>query len=373
MKRVVVTGAEGFLGRNLMARLKAMDGCEAVGVDVGTESGEFERVLGECDVVYHLAGVNRPGDEGEFERVNAGLTGWMVERLRAMGRRPRVVFASSIQAELGNAYGRSKRAAEEILLGWAGDGGGVARVYRLKNLFGKWSRPNYNSVVATFCYNAANGLPLVVNDGGRVLELSYVDDVVGAFLGELEGVGETGMAGAEGIASFRVTVGELAARVEEIAESAGSLMVPDLSDRFTACLRATYLSYVPAGGRETRLTVRRDERGSLAEFVKSRQGGQIFVSRTAPGVTRGNHYHHTKTEKFFVVEGEGVVRMRRVDGEEVEEYRVSGKEYQVVDIPPGYTHSIENVGEGEMVTLFWASEVFEPERPDTYFVPVVEG
>ncbi|MCL4841088.1 MAG: NAD-dependent epimerase/dehydratase family protein [Bryobacteraceae bacterium] len=358
MTSVLVTGARGFLGRNLVARLRMTAGVEVWGVD---EGDDMWGPLREAEVVYHLAGVNRPKEEGEFERVNAGLTRALVEKLEEWGRRPLVVFASSIQAELENAYGRSKRAAEEVLAGW----GGPVRVYRLKNLFGKFSRPNYNSVVATFCHKAARGEELEVHDGGRELELSYVDDVVDAMVGEMRG--EAGAVG-----SFRVTVGELAERIRAIAESRKTLVVPDMGDRLTVCLRATYLSYVPAAEREVRLEVRRDERGSLAEFLKTEGAGQIFVSRTAPGVTRGNHYHETKTEKFFVVEGEGLLKMRRVDGEEVEEYRLSGGAYQVVDIPPGWTHSITNVGEGEMVTLFWASEIFDPGRPDTYFL-AVEG
>jgi UDP-2-acetamido-2,6-beta-L-arabino-hexul-4-ose reductase len=354
--KVLVTGAKGFLGRNLMMRLQTMPEVEATGVDAGDA---WEEGLREAEVVFHLAGVNRPQDEEEFERVNVGMTREMVERLVAWGRSPRVVFASSIQAQLDNPYGKSKRRAEEVLAEW----GGPVRVHRLRNLFGKFSRPNYNSVVATFCHNAAHGLGLEVHDGGRELELSYVDDVVEAMVGEMAGQERE-------IPYFRVSVGELARRIAEIRDSRKTLVLPDLEDRLTVCLRATYLSYVPAAEREVRLDVKRDARGSLAEFVKTAGAGQIFVSRTAPGVTRGNHYHETKTEKFFVVEGEGLLQMRRVDGTEVEEYRLRGEDYQVVDIPPGWTHSITNVGTGEMVTLFWASEIFDPQRPDTYFLAV---
>jgi UDP-2-acetamido-2,6-beta-L-arabino-hexul-4-ose reductase len=253
---------------------------------------------------------------------------------------------------------------------FAAQTGAPVLIYRLKNTFGKWCRPNYNSVVATFCHNIANDLPIQISDPDRELDLVYVDDVVNAFLAEL--ALETGSSGSREIPSYRLTLGDLAGRIQSFQDMRANLLIPDFTLRFNQQLYATYLSYVPDEDRRHQLQIKADQRGCLSEFVKSAHFGQLFVSRTKPGVTRGNHYHHTKSEKFFVVEGEAVIRMRHVERREVVEYRVCGEALQVIDVPPGYTHSIENIGPGDMVTLFWASEIFDPDRPDTYFLPVLE-
>jgi UDP-2-acetamido-2,6-beta-L-arabino-hexul-4-ose reductase len=226
--------------------------------------------------------------------------------------------------------------------------------------------------VATFCYNIANDLAIRVSDPEAVVDLVYVDDVVEAFLRELApaSAAESARVDCAGMPSHALTLGELAGTIQSFRAMRESLLTPDLSILFNRQLYATYLSYVPDDARETRLQAKRDQRGSLAEFLKSEAAGQIFLSRTMPGVVRGNHYHHTKTEKFFVVEGEGLLKMRQIQGSEVIEYRLNGGDYQVVDIPPGFTHSIQNVGDGEMVTLFWASEIFDANRPDTYYLEV---
>jgi UDP-2-acetamido-2,6-beta-L-arabino-hexul-4-ose reductase len=236
-------------------------------------------------------------------------------------------------------------------------------------LFGKWCRPNYNSVTATFCHNIAKDLPIAVSDPAREVELSYVDDVATAFLAEIDGRQARSEAGAE-IPRYHIQLGDLAGRLQAFHEMRTTLTLPDFADWFNRALYATYLSYVPPVARGHNLEIKSDARGSLAEFIKEKHFGQIFVSRTKPGVTRGNHYHHTKTEKFFVVEGEGLIRMRAIEGGPVEAYSVTGSAYRVIDIPPGFTHSISNVGTEEMVTLFWSSEIFDPNRPDTYYLPV---
>jgi len=369
MTRVVITGVAGFLGRNLRARLATIQGVEVAGFDLGADAAQLTAALGECDVVFHLAGVNRPRDIGEYDAGNRGATAELCAQLTALGRRPKIVFSSSIQAELENPYGVSKREAEKELRRFAAETGAEIRVCRLKNVFGKWSRPNYNSVVATFCHNIANDLPIEISDPQRELELAYVDDVVEAFVAELPGQ----QAEAGEIPSYTLTLGELAGRIQAYHEMRTTLTLPDFSERFSQQLYATYLSYLPAERLEEQLTSHEDQRGSLAEFIKSANFGQIFVSRTKPGITRGNHYHHTKTEKFFVVEGEAAIRLRQIERTEVVEYHVRGERYQIVNIAPGYTHSIENVGNGELVTVFWASEVFDADRPDTYFEPVLQS
>jgi UDP-2-acetamido-2,6-beta-L-arabino-hexul-4-ose reductase len=367
--RILITGGHGFLGRNLAVHLHERKDCVVRIFDRENSIEDLKRWLIEADVIFHLAGVNRPKDPSEFENGNAGLTEQLCEFLREGRRSPKIVFSSSIQAGLDNPYGASKAKAESTLRQFAAKTGACVRIYRLKNLFGKWCRPNYNSVTATFCYNIANDLPIVVSDTTNELALNYIDDVITAFLSELDGPQAKGEAGAD-IPSYRIQLSDLAGRIQTFHEMRSTLTLPDFSDLFNRALYATYLSYVPLAEREHKLEIKSDARGSLAEFIKQRNFGQIFVSRTKPGITRGNHYHHTKTEKFFVVEGSGLIRMRVVESGPVEEYHVTGSEYQVIDIPPGFTHSITNVGTREMVTLFWSSEMFDPNHPDTYYLPV---
>jgi UDP-2-acetamido-2,6-beta-L-arabino-hexul-4-ose reductase len=357
------------LGRNLAAHLLECKDCETTIYDQKNSAEDLKKWLLEADVIFHLAGVNRPRDPADFERGNTRLTEQMCQFLHENGRSPKIVFSSSIQAQLDNPYGASKAKAENALREFAAETGAPVRIYRLKNLFGKWCRPNYNSVTATFCHNIANDLPITVSDPARKLELSYVDDVVAAFLAEIAGRQTGCEAGAE-IPSYDIQLGDLAGRIQALHEMRTTLTLPDFADWFNRALYATYLSYLPLATMRHNLEIKSDARGSLAEFIKQKHFGQIFVSRTKPGVTRGNHYHHTKTEKFFVVEGDGLIRMRSVEGGPVEEYSVTGNAYQVIDIPPGFTHSITNVGRREMVTLFWSSEMFDPNCPDTYYLPV---
>jgi UDP-2-acetamido-2,6-beta-L-arabino-hexul-4-ose reductase len=366
VKNVLITGGRGFLGRNLAAHLSARTDCQTWVFDQEDCAADLRKWLNAAEVVFHLAGVNRPQITEEFEVGNAGLTRDICRILRELGRAPVIVMSSSVQAELDNPYGVSKRHAEDALREFAAQSGARVCIYRLKNVFGKWCRPNYNSVVATFCHNIANDLPIQMSDPDREMELVCVDDVVEAFLVELRGP-----IGGRDIPSYSLTLGDLAGRIQSFHDMRTSLFTPDFAVRFNQQLYATYLSYVPEEVRRQQLDIKSDQRGGLAEFIKSKHFGQIFISRTRPGITRGNHYHHTKTEKFFVVEGEGVIRMRQIETPEVLEYRVRGEAFQVIDIPPGYTHSIENIGSGDMVTLFWASEIFNPDLPDTYFLPVL--
>ncbi len=373
--RILVTGARGFVGRNLVQALRLRADVELFEYDLGFPEQPFCDALTRADVVFHLAGVNRPPTPEQYEAGNAGFTEEICNRLAAAGRAPAIVLASSIQAELDNPYGRSKLHAEECLRRFSETSGARVTIFRWTNLFGKWCRPNYNSVTATFCHNVAHGLPLQISDPSRELELAYIDDVVAALLGAIEiddDKDHERVALAQVHPTYRVTLGALAAAVQSFRDSRMNLLLPDMSDRFTRCLYATYLSYLPENEFAYPLDIKSDNRGELAEFLKSPAFGQIFVSRTKPGITRGNHFHHTKVEKFFVVEGEGIIRFRHIESDEIIEYPVSGKEFRVVDIPPGYTHSIENVGAGEMVVLFWADEVFDPTHPETYFAKVLQ-
>ncbi len=378
MTAVLITGAKGFIGRNLAARLtegirhSREGGNPLFLLDIENSLNEWREALSQSDIIFHLAGINRPRNIEEFETGNAGLVEWMCATLREMGRKPKIVMSSSIQAALDNPYGTSKRRGEEALIAFGRETGAPISIYRLKNVFGKWCRPNYNSVTATFCHNIAHDMPIAISDPANEVDLVYVDDIVEAFLQELANAatGPDSCYAPDTIPSTQITLGDLAGRIQAFHDMRSTLRVPDFSVRFNQCLYATYLSYIEPERQEYGLDIKSDPRGSLAEFIKSRHFGQIFVSRTHPGITRGNHYHHTKTEKFFVIEGDALIRMRHIEDGPVTEFKVRGDEYRVVDIPPGYTHSITNVGTGEMIALFWASEVFDPDRPDTWFLEV---
>jgi UDP-2-acetamido-2,6-beta-L-arabino-hexul-4-ose reductase len=369
MKKVLVTGSKGFIGKNLCAVLRRREDVKLYEYDIDRKQAELDVALQQVDCIIHLAGVNRPEDPKEFETGNVGSLKEICSKLQELGRAPKIILSSSIQAVLDNPYGVSKRLAEEELQRFSADTGAECVVYRFKNLFGKWCRPNYNSVTATFCHNIANDLPIQISDPAHEIDLTYIDDVVEAFIAEMESV-SPGFRFAPPLPSKRISLGELAEKIKSFREIRSRLNLPDFRDTFERALYGTYLSYLNNQEFEYGLDIKADQRGSLAEFLKSPSMGQIFVSHTRPGITRGNHYHHTKTEKFLVLQGEAVIRFRHIDSDQVLEYRVRGEDYRVLDIPPGYTHSIENVGQDELVTLFWASEMFDPEKPDTYFEKV---
>jgi len=367
VKTVLVTGAGGFVGKNLTEALRRREGVRLIGVDVDADDGEWKRGLDEADVIFHLAGVNRPRQEGEFALVNEGVTERILLHLEKCDQHPLILFASSIQALNDNPYGRSKKRAEEMIASFCAKHGGNAFIYRLKNVFGKWCRPNYNSVVATFCHSIACGEPITVDDPNKVLELVYIDDVVRSMLDSA--FSRKQPCGAEYVEvelSFRTTVGQLAERISSFRDMRDSLLIPDMSDAFARRLYATYLSYHAGQAVSYQLQIKSDNRGSLAELFKSPTFGQLFISRTKPGIVRGNHYHNSKAEKFVVVQGEAVIRFRHIADNTTFDVRVRGEDFRIVDIPPGYTHSIENLSDGEMVVLFWANEIFDPHSTDTY-------
>lgn len=369
MKNILVTGSEGFMGKNLCEALGRRSEISILKCDLrDTESTLFGH-LDVADVVFHLAGVNRPRREEEFEEGNADLTRRIVSHLAPREHKPLLVFSSSIQAERDNPYGRSKRNAEQVLERY-GSGGGRSVIARLPNVFGKWSRPDYNSAVATFCHNIARGLEITVSDPARVMELVYIDDVVSEFMKLLDRPVVPGVHWLTVSPVTSITLKDLVDEIYQMRDIRTALVLPDLHDRFRKALYATYLSFLPTDVFGYELTKREDQRGALAELLKSAHFGQIFVSRTKPGYVRGNHYHDTKVEKFCVIDGEAIIRFRSVLGGEVISYPVHGDEFRVVDIPPGYTHSIENIGTRELIVLFWASEIFNPQIPDTYALQV---
>ena len=371
---ILITGAGGFVGRNLVATLHAM-GCKDL--LLFEKDDTVETLADYCRraaFVVHLAGINRPKDPSEFYSGNAGLTDTMLHLLAECGNKAPVLVTSSIQAALDNDYGKSKKQAEDAIFAHGETTGAPVYVFRMEGVFGKWCRPNYNSVVATFCHNIARGLPIEVRDPAYELPLVYIDDVVACILDAMQN--HHTERDTEGYCRIhpvhRVTLGHLAELIEGFAEARkGSLEVPYLAPgSFEKKLYSTYLSYLPTDQFAYDLTMHCDDRGSFTEALRSPERGQVSVNISKPGIVKGNHWHHTKNEKFLVVQGEGVIRFRRIDCEEIIEYHVSGKKLQVVDIPCGYTHNIENVGSEDMVTVMWANECFDPDHPDTFYLPV---
>jgi UDP-2-acetamido-2,6-beta-L-arabino-hexul-4-ose reductase len=315
--------------------------------------------------------VNRPDDEAEFREGNTDFTAQLLADLRTAENACPIVLTSSAQAALDNPYGMSKRGAEELVRRHAQETGAPAYVYRLPGVFGKWSKPNYNTVVATFCYNVARGLSIQVNDPDAELSLVYIDDVVEEFMRALAGAPTLATGGfCEVPVMHHTSLGWLAATIQQLAADRDRLSVPDVSDPLTKKLHATYLSFLPTDDFAYDLTMHKDDRGSFTEIIRTVDRGQFSVNISKPGITKGNHWHHSKNEKFLVVSGTGVIRFRPVGEAEVTEYHVSGEHMRVVDIPTGYTHNIENVGDTEMVTFMWANESFDPDRPDTFFEEV---
>lgn len=362
--KLLVTGADGFIGKNLCAYIEANGLGEPLRFDKGIDPALLDAYAGACDFVFHLAGVNRPTDDAGFEE-NVTATARLLESLMRRQNHVPVLMSSSMQARLGNAYGASKKRAEALVFDYAAVTGAPVYVYRLPGVFGKWCAPHYNSVVATFCHNAARGLPLRVDDADAVLELAYIDDVMAAFADTLHGNADKPGEYCVVPGAHHVSLGHLARLIESFRLNP-RLFVPDMGDTLTRQLYATFLTHLPEDALAQPMAVHRDERGAFAEFVKSTTGGQVSVNTAKPGVTKGGHWHQTKTETFFVVGGEGVIRLKKLNGSSVYEYLVSAQEPQAVTIPPGYIHAVTNTGADDMLMLVWASEVFNPQHPDTY-------
>lgn len=370
MTKILVTGANGFVGKNLVAELRNQGYNELYLFNRENSSEDLDQFTKDCDFVFHLAGVNRPLNEIEFMEGNLGLTTKLLRLLVKNENKAPVLITSSIQAEKDNPYGNSKKAGEDELFAHAKETSANVFVYRLPNLFGKWSKPNYNTVVATYCYNVARGLDIQVNNPDSLLELAYIDDVVEEFLKAL--AGDPTFNGNLCIVpvTHKVELGDLAARIRSFKESRKSLAIPMMSDELTKKLYSTYLSFLPENNFSYDLKMNVDNRGSFTEFLRTPDRGQVSVNISKPGITKGNHWHHTKNEKFLVVSGNGLIRFRKIDTEEIIEYYVNGEKLQVVDIPTGYTHSIVNIGEIDLVTVMWVNESFDPEKPDTHYLEV---
>lgn len=367
--KVLVTGARGFIGKNLIAELNRREGVEVLLFDVDTSMDMLEEYCRECDFVYNLAGVNRPEHVEEFMEGNFGFATTLVDTLKKYGNTCPIMNASSIQAALENPYGKSKKAGEDMMFSYGQEMGAPVYIYRFSNVFGKWCRPNYNSVVATFCHNIAHDLPIQVNDRSTVMHLNYIDDVVEELLQALD---RHPHVNADGYCyvpvEHEITLGEIVTLLYSFKESRKNLMIPDMTEgSLEKKLYSTYLSYLPEEQFSYPLVMHEDERGSFTEILKSADRGQISVNIAKPGITKGNHWHHTKNEKFVVVSGKALIRFRKHGEDKVIEYHVSGEKLEVVDIPTGYTHSIVNEGDTDLVTLMWCNECFNPGKPDTIY------
>lgn len=379
---ILVTGANGFVGKNLCATLNAIkegaDQSFAISselnlfeYDVDSDPALLDEYCAKADFVFNLAGVNRPKEQEEFMAGNFGFASTLLAMLKKHSNKCPVVLSSSTQAALENPYGQSKKAGEDLFFQYSKETGAKVLVYRFPNVFGKWCRPNYNSAVATFCYNIAHDLPIRINDGSVMMKLVYIDDVVTELIHALEGKPSACAGGFCAVPiEHTIKLGEIADLIVSFRASRESRSVPDMSDAFSQKLYATYLSYLPEDQFSYPLSMNADARGSFTEIIRTPERGQFSVNISKPGITKGNHWHHSKNEKFLVVSGRGVIRFRKVGEEKVLEYFVSGDKMEVVDIPTGYTHNIENLGDTDMVTFMWASECFNPEKPDTYFLEV---
>lgn len=368
--KILVTGANGFVGKNVCANFEREESFEVLKYDLDTDKSLLCKYTKECEFVVHLAGVNRPETEYEFKTGNSGFTEELLNSLKKNNNLSPVLITSSIQAELDNPYGISKREAEDFIFNYGKETGAEVFVYRMPNVFGKWTRPNYNSAVATFCHNIANGLPITVNDPNHQMRLVYIDDVVNeiknAILGKANKTGKF----CEIKPIHERKLGEIAELIYSFKASRDERSIPDMSDEFVKDLYATYLSFLPENEFSYPLKMNVDDRGSFTEIIRTLDRGQVSVNISKPGITKGNHWHNTKNEKFVIVSGKGVVRFRKIGEEKVIEYFASGDKIEVIDIPTGYTHNIENLGDTDMVTIMWCNEPFDPEKPDTYFLKV---
>ncbi len=367
---IVVTGADGFIGKNLRHRLRELGHADVTAITRTSSAAQLDAALARADFVFHLAGVNRPQDPAEFASGNADFTQRVCEALRGSGRAVPVAYTSSTQAALDNPYGRSKKAAEDALLAYGRHSGAEVHLFRLTNVFGKWSRPNYNSAVATFCHNVARGLPITLNDPAAPLQLVYIDDVVAAFTALLNAPANAVPAAAEVAPVYTTTVGEVAEAIRGFAHSRETLVSPRVGTGLVRALYSTYVSFLPPAAFDYGLTRHADPRGEFVEMLKTPDCGQFSYFTAHPGITRGEHYHHSKTEKFLVIRGTAHFGFRHIETGELHEVVTRGGDPRVVETVPGWTHNITNVGDDELIVMLWANEIFDRDKPDTIAMKV---
>lgn len=374
--KVLITGAGGFIGKNLRQHMAERKDMDVVCFTRANGVADLPRLLEGVEFVVHLAGVNRPHDPQDYLAGNADLTAALVEavefEMRARGHKIPIVYTSSTQAARDNPYGASKRAAEAGLRSFAARTGAAVHVFRMPNVFGKWCRPNYNSAVATFCHNIARGLPIQINDPAALVTLVYVDDVINCFVQLMDGADAA--VDVEGFATvtpqYTATVGELAALIETFRAGRDTLMTERVGTGFVRALYSTYVSYLPPESFAYPVPMYGDTRGVFVEMLKTPDCGQFSFFTAHPGITRGGHYHHTKTEKFLVIKGEARFKFRHMQTGETHEVVTRGAKAEIVETVPGWTHDVTNIGSDELVVMLWANEVFDRSKPDTYACPL---
>ena len=365
--KVLITGSSGFVGKNLVSTLKNTKGYEVLEFDRDNTLEDLENYTKECDFVVHLAGINRPKNPEEFYRGNAGLTETLCELLLEGDNQVPVLVSSSIQAELDNDYGKSKKEGEEILLNYSKNSDANVLIYRFPNLFGKWTKPFYNSVVATWSYQIARGEEIQIDNPEHKMTLVYIDDLVQEIIRAIKGEGNHDHDSYYKVPiEYETNLEELSALLQSFNESRTTRFIPNMNDPLTKKLYSTYLNYLPENKFSYPLIMHEDDRGSFSEFIKSDYSGQVSINVSKAHVTKGEHWHHSKNEKFLAVKGKGVIRFREIFSDEIIEYYVSDEKLEVVDIPTGYTHNIINLGDEDMITVMWVNEPFDPDTPDTF-------
>jgi len=370
MKSVLITGSDGFIGKNLVSKLSINNNFRILKFSKKNTLSDLEEYIKKSDYIFHLAGVNRPEDDREFDDINFGLTKNIADILMKNPRSgKKIIFSSSNQVNNNNNYGKSKKKAEDILISLEQNSNMNVFIFRLPNVFGKWSKPFYNSVVSTFCYNISRERDIIISDKNAKLDLVYIDDVIAAFNDILEGK-QKDIQFREIKRVSHILLGELAAKINRIHKSYKEQIVLNQSDYLAKCLNSTYLYFKKSDTLYKQLNVKVDNRGSLVEIIKTETAGQIFISKTKSDIERGNHYHNRKVEKFCVIDGDGEIKLRDIYSNDVYIFKVSGEKTGIVDIPPGFTHSIKNIGKRDMITLFWVNEIFDPKTPDTDYLEV---
>ncbi len=367
--RVLITGANGFIAKNLMVTLKKMPHIEILKYCKNDTQEKLRELILQSDFIFHLAGVNRPKNNAEFYEGNSNLTQTIVDIIESENKKIPILFSSSTQVGSDNDYAKSKKEAEEIIKKYAQKNSINCSIYRLPNVFGKWSKPNYNTVIATWCYNIARDKEIEVNDKDAQLTLVYIGDVIHAFLDRLY-VNSSDKLYYEVQTVYKKTLGEIEKLLYRFRDSRKDLLIPNIAVGFERVLYATYLSFLPTDKFSYKLNGYEDIRGTFYEILKTQESGQLGISTTKPGVTRGNHYHNTKNEKFLVIKGKALIELRDVYSDKVIEYNISGDDLEIVEMIPGYTHNITNTGDEEMVLLIWANENYNPDAPDTNFLEV---
>mgnify|MGYP000025745774 CR=1 FL=1 len=367
--KVLITGSNGFVGKNLGIRLSERDDVEVINFTRDHTIDDLSNLIKEVDFVFHLAGVNRPENVEEFQQGNTELMAALCSAIESSGKKIPIIYSSSIQAKLDNPYGESKLAAEQLLLNLEKRTGNSVYIFRLPNVFGKWCKPNYNSAVATFCYNTVHNLPIQINDPSALVQLVYVDDVVNRFISIMDGSIVKDIY-CDVTPVYEITVGDLVDKINTFKLSRENLITERVGTGFDRALHSTYLSYFPPDDFSYTLTKYGDERGVFVEMLKTKDSGQFSYFTAHPGITRGGHYHHSKTEKFLVIKGEASFRFRNIISDEFYELNTSGDKPVIVETVPGWTHDITNVGNDEMLVMLWANEIFDRDFPDTYSKPL---